>query len=141
LLGNGSDLVVSGDVGGAITAYAEAEILDPNLDISAFYWNRLGWFGSLHNRATDVLFACMKAVESQKSAAYLNTRGLARALTGNLAGAIEDFETAIKNSQLKGEIQEKRQRWLKVLKSGINPFTPEELEALRASERQRILTV
>jgi hypothetical protein len=83
----------------------------------------------------------MKAVESQKSAAYLNTRGLARALTGNLAGAIEDFETAIKNSQLKGEIQEKRQRWLKVLKSGINPFTPEELEALRASERQRILTV
>jgi uncharacterized protein YjbI with pentapeptide repeats len=134
LLGNGSDLVVSGDVDGAITAYTEAQTIDPNLEISAFYWNRLGWFGSLHNHPNDVLFACEKAVELEKSARHHNTRGLARALTGNLTGAIEDFEAAINSGELKGEILEKRQRWLEALKSGINPFTPEELEALRASE-------
>ena len=134
LLGNGSDLAVSGDVDGAITAYNEAKILDPKLEISAFYWNQLGWFGSLHNRATDVLFACEKAVELKKSTKHHNTRGLARALTGNFIGAIEDFEAAINSGELGGEILEKRQRWLEALKSGINPFTPEELEALRASE-------
>ncbi|MFN7760887.1 MAG: pentapeptide repeat-containing protein [Pseudanabaena sp.] len=134
LLCNGSDLVVSGDMDGAIAAYSEALQLAPKLKISAFYWNRLGWFGSLHNRATDFLFACEKAVELEKSAAHLNTRGLARALTGNLTGAIEDFEAAINSGQLKGEILEKRKRWLEALKSGINPFTPEELEALRGSE-------
>ncbi len=134
LLGKGSDLVVSGDVDGAIAAYSEAQQLDPNLEISAFYWNQLGWFGSLHNRATDVLFACEKAVELAESSALQDTRGLARALTGNLTGAIEDFEAAIKSGEIKGATLEKRQRWLETLKSGINPFTPEELEALRASE-------
>ncbi|MFN5399156.1 MAG: hypothetical protein ACK5C4_16300 [Pseudanabaena sp.] len=51
-----------------------------------------------------------------------------------MTGAIEDFEAAINSGQLKGEILEKRKRWLEALKSGINPFTPEELEALRGSE-------
>ncbi|OYQ65412.1 hypothetical protein B9G53_07460 [Pseudanabaena sp. SR411] len=134
LLCNGSDLVVFGDVDGAITAYIEAQTIDPNLEISAFYWNQLGWFGSLHNRAIDVLFACEKAVELEKSTMSQDTRGLARALTGNFADAIEDFEAAINSGQLEEEILEKRQRWLEALKSGINPFTPEELEALRASE-------
>ncbi|WP_434685928.1 NACHT domain-containing protein [Pseudanabaena minima] len=131
LLCNGSDLVVSGDVDSAIAAYTEAQTIDPNLEISAFYWNQLGWFGSLHNRANDVLFACDKLVELGDSA---DTRGLARALTGNLTGAIEDFEAAINSGELEEEILEKRQRWLEVLKSGLNPFTPEELEALRTSE-------
>lgn len=134
LLCNGSDLAISGDVGGAIAAYIEAQTLDPNLEISAFYWNTLGWFGSLHNRANDVLFACDKAVELEKSTMSQDTRGLARALNCNLTGAIEDFEAAINSGELEEEILEKRQRWLEALKSGINPFTPEELEALRASE-------
>jgi uncharacterized protein YjbI with pentapeptide repeats len=134
LLCNGSDLVVSGDVDGAITAYNEAQTLDPNLEISAFFWFRLGWSGSLHNRAADVLFACEKLVELAKLWVSQDTRGLARALTGNFAGAIEDFEAAINSGELEGEMLEKRERWLEALKSGINPFTPEELEALRASE-------
>ena len=134
MLCNGSDLAISGDVGGAIAAYIEAQTLDPNLEISAFYWNTLGWFGSLHNRANDVLFACDKAVELEKSTISQDTRGLARALTCNLTGAIEDFEAAINSGELEEEILEKRQRWFEALKSGINPFTPEELEALRASE-------
>jgi hypothetical protein len=139
LLRNGSDLAVSGDVDAAIAAYTEAQQLDPKLEISAFYWNQLGWFGSLHNRASDVLFACEKAVELAESSSLQDTRGLARALTGNLTGAIEDFEAAINSGELEEEILEKRQRWLEALKSGINPFTPEELEALRASEGGNII--
>ena len=126
--------MISGDVDGAIAAYTEAQTLDPKLEISTFYWNTLGWFGSLHNRANDVLFACEKLVELEESAVSQDARGLARALTGNFVGAIEDFEAAINSGELKGEILEKRQRWLEALKSGINPFTPEELESLRASE-------
>jgi hypothetical protein len=135
LLCNGSNLVISGDVDGAIVAYTEAQNLDSKLEISAFYWNKLGWFGSLHNRATTVLFACNRAVELEKSTKHYNTRGLARALTGDIIGAIEDFEAANKRNEFEVEmLEEKRQRWLEALKSGINPFTPEELEALRASE-------
>jgi uncharacterized protein YjbI with pentapeptide repeats len=135
---NGADLVIVGDVDSAIRAYQEAQSLDPNLEISEYFWDILGRYGSLHNRATDVLFACEKAVELAKSKSamykYKLTRGLARALTGNFAGAIEDFEAAINSGEMKVEMIEKQQRCLEALKSGINPFTPEELKAMRARE-------
>jgi uncharacterized protein YjbI with pentapeptide repeats len=134
LLCNGADWVTNGDVDAAISAYTEAKNLNPSLKISAFFWNALGWYGSLHNRAADVLFACDKALEVESSDYLRDTRGLARALTGDLTGSIEDFEAAINSGQLEEEILENRQRWLEALKSGVNPFTPEELEALRASE-------
>jgi hypothetical protein len=104
------------------------------LKISTFFWNHLGWFGSIHNRASDVLFACEKALGSESSALLKDTRGLALALTGNISEAIENFESAIAIGELEEEMLEKRKRWLEALKSGINPFTPVELEALRASE-------
>jgi uncharacterized protein YjbI with pentapeptide repeats len=117
---NGADLVTVGDVDGAIRAYQEAQNLDPNLTISAHFWFMLGRYGSLHNRATDVLFACEKAVELGQPAMYKYkiTRGLARALTGNFAGAIEDFEAAINSGKLKEEELEKQQRCIEALKSG-----------------------
>jgi len=133
LLCKGFDLVASGDVDGAITAYIESQNLVPNLEISAFFWNQLGWFGSLYNRAKDVLFASEKAVKA--SPRNKAVRGLSRALTNNLDGAIEDFEAAINNgNSLHGKKLVKLQLWLDTLKSGINPFTPEELEALRTNE-------
>jgi len=133
LLCKGFDLVASGDVDGAITAYIESQNLVPNLEISAFFWNQLGWFGSLYNRAKDVLFASEKAVEA--SPRNKAVRGLSRALMNNLDGAIEDFEAAINNdNSLHGKKLVKLQLWLDTLKSGINPFTPEELEALRTNE-------
>lgn len=134
LLCNGFDLISNGDVDRAITAYKEAQHLYPSLEISVYFWDRLGWFGSLYNRAADVLFACEKALEVEPSDWLRDTRGLALALTGNLDGAIADFEAAINSGELEGEFLEKRECWLEALKSGINPFTPEELEALRASE-------
>ncbi|PZO38479.1 MAG: low-complexity protein [Pseudanabaena frigida] len=134
LLCESNELLISGNVENVLTNYKQAQNIDPQLETSVSFYNQLCWFGSLHNRATDVLFACDKAVELEESGVCQDTRGLARALTGNLTGAIEDFEAAINSGELEEEILEKRQRWLEALKSGINPFTHEELEALRASE-------
>ena len=127
-------MVISGDVDRAIEKYLEAKNIYPNLEVSAFFWNQLCWFGSIYNRASDVLFACEKAVNSEPTNRHLDTRGLALSLVGRLDAAIADFEIVIKSGYFEGEKLEKRKRWLKALKSGINPFTPEELEALRASE-------
>ncbi|WP_413168061.1 hypothetical protein ACL6C3_15205 [Capilliphycus salinus ALCB114379] len=59
-----------------------------------------------------------------------NSRGLARALTGDVDGAIEDFEKFV---QLAGNEEEKAQRkgWIESLKKGENPFTDEVLKEFR----------
>jgi hypothetical protein len=54
---------------------------------------------------------------------------LARALTGNTQGAIEDFEAFIAQTDDK-EQKSQRQRWVKDLRAGKNPFTDEELKKL-----------
>jgi hypothetical protein len=65
-----------------------------------------------------------------------------RALTGDLQGAIEDFQSVLDqlgdNKRYKDayrsvgfEDAQQRREWLKALRSGENPFTPEVLEALR----------
>ena len=140
LLCDGYDLVISGDIDAALTAYNNAQRSDPDLQISVHFWHQLGLWGCLYGRASDVLFACENVLKSNLSARSLSTRGLAYALTGNLSGAIKDFDSAIKISKIEyskfrgGYLENSRERWLEALKSGINPFTPEELEALRASE-------
>jgi tetratricopeptide (TPR) repeat protein len=136
-LNQGSSLVGEGKVEEAIQAYNQAQNLDPNLEISAHFWNSLCWTGSLHNRAADVLYACENAVNLEPdNKGYQDSRGLARALTGDLAGALADFQ-AVLNSGLFDDLEnekQQRQRWVEALKAGENPFTPEEVEALREAE-------
>jgi len=51
-------------------------------------------------------------------------------LTGNITGAIEDFQAfvdATDNEEQKAQ----RQQWIAALQKGENPFTPEVLEELR----------
>ena len=84
--------------------------------------------------------ACERAVElspdDQKNY-YRDSRGIARALTGNLAGASEDFrfylEWAPAHEQSEAQIS-KRQHWLRELEAGRNPFDAATLEALRKDE-------
>ncbi len=86
-------LAIQGLLVEALAAYAEAQTLDPTLEISARSWNTLCWFGSLWGYATAVLDACERAVElAPENGDYHDSRGLARALTGDYEGAIEDFE-------------------------------------------------
>ncbi|MDY6806621.1 MAG: pentapeptide repeat-containing protein [Cyanobacteriota bacterium] len=128
-----------GKIEEAIAAYHEAKAANPSLEVSVKFWNELCWFGSLHDYAADVLFAGEKAVELiPNDGMCRDARGLARGLTGNIQGAIEDFQAALDTGFFdpywKKEKKQKRQRWLEALRAGINPFTPEELLQLREDE-------
>jgi regulator of sirC expression with transglutaminase-like and TPR domain len=76
------------------------------------------------------MFACENAVTlAPKNGEFRDSRGVARAMTGNTAGAIEDFQLYIKLSD-SDEGKKQRQGWIKELKAGKNPFTPKEIERL-----------
>ncbi|NEO72228.1 tetratricopeptide repeat protein [Moorena sp. SIO3H5] len=124
-------LVFEGKVDEALASYKKAQELDPNLEISANYWNKLCLRGSLYNQADKVMFACEKAIElAPDDGGIIDSRGLARALTGNRKGAIEDFEQFIKWTDDE-EDKAQRQGWVDALNNGENPFTTEVLESLR----------
>ncbi|NEQ69542.1 MAG: hypothetical protein F6K21_29440, partial [Symploca sp. SIO2D2] len=127
----GQNLAEEGKIRKAIAAYKEAQKLDPNLKISAYDWNSLCWDGSLHGYAADVMFACEKAVELEPdNGGIRDSRGLARALTGNKEGAIEDFQAFINWSGSSNEEKSQRQDWIDYLRAGKNPFTPEVIKEL-----------
>ncbi|MDY6806256.1 MAG: pentapeptide repeat-containing protein [Cyanobacteriota bacterium] len=134
LLSQGFNQVSQGKVDEAIAFYQEAQTINPQLQIAARFWNKLCWHGSLSVRARDVLFAGEKAVELEPDDGYFkDTRGLARALTGDIAGAIADLLAALDSGCFDSNNAKKqqRQRWLEALREGENPFTPEELATLR----------
>jgi hypothetical protein len=97
----------------------------------------------LHNQAIEILFASEKATHSNPDwPIYRDTRGLVRALTGDLQGAIDDFEFVTTKLSACGYMsthrslhqhadEQQRREWLEALRLGQNPFTPEVLEALR----------
>ena len=129
----GVNLVKIGLVKPALAAFLEGQKLDPKVEISASSWNYLCWFGSLNNSASLVLDACEKAVtlaSPEDKGSYQDSRGVARALTGNMGGAIEDFQAFI--SWTKNDVDKaKRQGWIESLRAGNNPFSPEVLEKLK----------
>lgn len=140
----GAKLAQKGEIEKAITAYKEAEKSDIELQISAEYWNRICWNGSLHNQAAKVIDICEKAVALEpENPGIKDSRGLARGLTDNNKGAIEDFQAYINwidaniskstedNVKQKLELQKRqRQYWMKMLSTNKNPFTPEEIKIL-----------
>jgi peroxiredoxin len=133
----GENLAGEGDIEAALAAYAEAQRVAPTFEIPDLYWNNLCWFGSLWGYAAEVIEACDKGValaDAESVAGHRDSRGLARALTGDLAGAIEDFEVFVAWSKENGLYEEygaKREAWVAELKAGRNPFDQATLEALR----------
>ena len=129
-LEEGERLARGGEVEKAIALYQEAQKLDPSLKISATSWNDLCWYGSLHDYAAEVMFSCEKAVTlAPEDGGIRDSRGLARALTGNTQGAIEDFQAFVDwTDNNKKRLQ--RQRWIDALRAGENPFTEEEIKSL-----------
>ena len=93
-------------------------------------FNTFCWLGSLHGKPAKVMFACEKAIALAPEDGHIrDSRALARALTGDISGAIEDFQTFIEwtdNEKQKAQ----RQRWVVALRAGENPFTDKELETL-----------
>jgi tetratricopeptide (TPR) repeat protein len=129
LVEKGESLVREGNFAGAATLFKTALQLDSGLDL-ADSWNSLCWVGSVRGHATDVMYACEQALTltpGQKR--FRDSRGLARALTGNTSGAIEDFQAFIAETDDR-EMKLRRQRWVDALRGGQNPFTQEELKKL-----------
>ncbi|MBO3461610.1 AAA-like domain-containing protein [Aetokthonos hydrillicola Thurmond2011] len=126
----GKSLVKDKKIKEAIAAYNEAQKLDPQVEISAKDWNSLCLKGSLHQSAKEVIFACEKAVKlAPNDGAIRDSRGLARALTGDYQGAIADFEAYIAQTNDK-DMKAQRQGWVQDLRVGKNPFTKDVLKKL-----------
>jgi regulator of sirC expression with transglutaminase-like and TPR domain len=76
------------------------------------------------------MFACEKAVAlAPEDGVIRDSRGVARALTGDKQGAIEDFQAFIKWSD-NNELKAQRQGWIDALNAGKNPLTPDEMKSL-----------
>jgi tetratricopeptide (TPR) repeat protein len=119
----------------ALVDFNRAVQLEPNsvAALSALCWN-----GSLIGKAAQVLSACEKAVmvaKAKEKDSYRDSRGLARAMTGNGQGAIADFQAFIQwtTSDIAkayydaNDLQQritKRQNWIQSLQKKQNPFTP-----------------
>ncbi len=115
----------------AMAAYSSALAFDSTLTIGNWFWNALCWTGSRTGHAAEVLPACERAVALTEDFQWWvrDSRGLARALTDDLPGAIEDFEAFVAGTS-NDERRSQRQGWIDSLRRGENPFTPEVLRAL-----------
>ena len=108
----------------------------------------LCWTGSFDGIADLAMPACERAVEMEpNNAEYHDARGVARALTGDAAGAIDDFtfyvewveEHALSEDRFLQNKRAERERWIAALRNGENPLTPGLLEALRNEVDRRML--
>jgi WD40 repeat protein len=126
LVEKGRLIAKQGKINEAVKDYQKAQKLDPTLKISAGDWNDLCWYGSLYCYAAEVMPFCEQAValDLSNSNRYRDSRGLARALTKDFKGAIEDFEAFLEWTN-KNEEKLQRQVWINALRAGENPFTPE----------------
>ncbi|BAZ54990.1 WD-40 repeat-containing protein [Calothrix sp. NIES-4105] len=115
----------------AVAAYNQAQKLDPKVEIDANAWAYLCRQGSIYESAKEVMFACEKAVKLDPNNVIIRSvRGFARALTGDYFGAITDFEVYIAQTDDK-KYKALMQEYVKVLRTGKNPFTQSELKKLR----------
>src|SRR5204862_5813083 len=140
-LNRGRVLATADRIDEALAAYRDAQRDDPGLMISAAQWNVLCWWGCLFGKAKEVCFAGDQAVGLDGSGPRCQARGLARALTGDRKGAIDDFEAFVQWQQQNPDAAESpeaaarlvatRRQWIDALRRGENPFTAEELVRLR----------
>ncbi|WP_375507198.1 hypothetical protein [uncultured Nostoc sp.] len=136
-MSQGISWVREGKIKEAQEAFKQAQIFDPSLRKSAEFQNSICWVGCLHGYAEGVFKICEKVVTlDSDNKACQDSRGLARVLTGDLAGALEDFQAAVNSGALDylNDVKQRRLRWIEALKAGNNPLTPEELEKLRQVE-------
>jgi tetratricopeptide (TPR) repeat protein len=135
LLAQGGKLVKSGDVDGALSRFQRASELNPAVAPGVQDWDQLCRFGSLWGEAARVLDACERAVTLAPDDGRLHdSRGLARALTGDHAGAIEDFRSFLRWARANGvdvEALARREAWIDQLQAGRNPLDQTTLEHLQ----------
>lgn len=114
----------------ALAAIDLARAAVPNVPVTADVWSVVCWNGTIAGAAVRVADACEQAVRVRAAPSVRDRRGLNRAVRGDLAGAIEDFEAFLAAAS-DGEARAARETWLASLRAGENPITPEVLEELR----------
>ena len=142
-IARGRQLVKRGLVTDAVAAFARARTLDAAVTIDAFSWRDLCHFGSAFGHAKEVLSACTRVVTLEPSSGEdRDARGMARALSGDYAGAIDDLEAFLAwrsrptrrlreaDRQLRDQQTADRQRWIAALRRRENPFASEMLDEL-----------
>ena len=149
LVRDAEELALSGDRDGAaqeISAAWNAVLEMGELGREAMLANDVCWTGATIQLAKEALPACEKAVEWAEPAVkdeYRDSRSVARALTGDMSGAIEDFKAEI--DWLKEEpghagyndtFLRLREQWLSDLNNGKNPVRCEDARQVEDRERQ-----
>ena len=121
----------SGNAEVSMQYFKIAVAMKPN---DAYYWNSYCWFGGLAGHAEEILPACEKAVNlAPGDGAARDSRGLARTLTGDYKGAIDDFKffvewTGTNKYYERDRVQ--RENWIIELEAGRNPIDDAILQEL-----------
>jgi TonB family protein len=128
----GEQFAREGAIPRAMAAFMEAQRLDSRVSSSSAIWSALCRHGSLWGYAQDVIGLCDRWVALNPSAVRArDARGVARALTGDYPGAITDFQAVVNVSTSDPERVE-RTAWIRALRAGRNPLTPDVIEQLRS---------
>jgi hypothetical protein len=113
--------------GRAAEQIAQGDAAEVNNDICAE--------GSYVGFASQVMPACERALSlAPGDGSYVDSRGFARARTGDLSDAADDFQYfvdwATTNSLYNEDIIQERRDWITKLRQGLDPFTPSVLKAI-----------
>lgn len=96
--------------------------------------NSICWDQAIFGHGGSALPACERAVSlAPDDPEIRDSRGVARALTGDYAGAIEDFEYYVEAMGAGSSVDEwveQRKAWIAELKKGRNPLDEETLQML-----------
>jgi transglutaminase-like putative cysteine protease len=124
-------LVEAKDIDGAFRVTDGAKLERAPVSFSASTWNSLCWWASLKGQAQRAMHACDAAVAPDTTVlGTRDSRGLGRALSGDLNGARDDFAYVVAHAA-EGAFHDMRAAWLSKLRAGQNPFTEDVLNELR----------
>ncbi|MEM7539218.1 MAG: tetratricopeptide repeat protein, partial [Chloroflexota bacterium] len=122
----GQFFVQHNDIPTALDAYTQAQTQDPTIVIAYNELWTLCRQATQHGFAPAALPFCDQAVTLKPDNGILrDSRGLARALTGDVAGAIDDFEAFVawaERYQYPADFIERRQTWIEELEAGSQWF-------------------
>ncbi|MBP8293864.1 MAG: hypothetical protein KAX65_13895, partial [Caldilineaceae bacterium] len=118
-----SILTRTGQYEAAAPIYAALWQLNPPILYTPDEMNNICWYGTLAGHAVDVLYMCDWALLLRPTTAnYYDSRGLARAATGDLAGAAQDFDRYLYAGGTVPDVtRQRRQAWVIALRAGYNP--------------------
>ena len=81
--------------------------------------NSVCWFGAIRKLASQVIVFCNRAVVMDSTVTGIrDSRGVARALSGDVPGAIVDFQAYVGDARNPAPSRERRRSWVAALKRG-----------------------